>query len=63
MSKHWDLQSILNNMALCRKILLDNPYMLEPLPEHANLVDINVNNDQQHVNWFVNTLLQIFILL
>ncbi|KAJ8680739.1 hypothetical protein QAD02_016526 [Eretmocerus hayati] len=40
LSKHWDLQSILDNIQICREILREHPYMLEQ--EHANLVQESV---------------------
>lgn len=36
LSKHWDLQSIVDNISLCRKTLTEHPYMLRQ--EHAHLV-------------------------
>lgn len=37
LSKHWDLQNILDNMSLCHKILAEHPYMLNQ--EHPHLVE------------------------
>ncbi|OXU19214.1 hypothetical protein TSAR_002454 [Trichomalopsis sarcophagae] len=36
LSKYWDLQSIMSNISLCRKILQENPFMLNQ--EYAHLV-------------------------
>ncbi|XP_014212382.1 mitochondrial mRNA pseudouridine synthase Trub2 [Copidosoma floridanum] len=36
LSKHWDLQNILDSVSQCHRIIKENPYMIKQ--EHANLV-------------------------
>ena len=44
LSKHWDLQNILDNVRLCHKILKEHPYMLKQ--EYANLVQPAAEQEQ-----------------